>query len=63
MTGVSPERARGEYERVFAWLREVAARRASARVEVPGGLGVLNERFPAAHDHDFVLLWTPVNAK
>jgi RimJ/RimL family protein N-acetyltransferase len=59
----SAERLSQEYERAFAFLSNVATRRASAHREVVGGRGFLNTRFPAAHDHNFLLLWTPVDAE
>jgi ribosomal protein S18 acetylase RimI-like enzyme len=48
--------------RVLGWLRDVASDRAERRVAVPGGLGLLHSGFPDAHDHNRLLLWSPVDA-
>ncbi len=48
-------------ERVRQWLRQVARDRASRVVDVPGGIGVLHDHFPAAYDHNRLLLWSPAS--
>jgi ribosomal protein S18 acetylase RimI-like enzyme len=49
-------------DRVTEWLREVALARAGRTVGVPGGAGLLHDDFPAAHDHNRLLLWSAVDA-
>jgi GNAT superfamily N-acetyltransferase len=51
-----------ELARVLSWLRDVARDRAERRVDVPGGMALLHGRFPDAHDHNRLLLWSPVDA-
>lgn len=54
---------RPDPDRVVRWLRAVAVGRADRVVEVPGGLAVLHTRYPAAHDHNQLVLWEPVTAR
>lgn len=51
-----------DLDRALAWLRTVLTGRAQRVVEVPGGLGVLHGGYPAAHDHNQLLLWRDVDA-
>jgi ribosomal protein S18 acetylase RimI-like enzyme len=41
----------------------VASDRAERQVAVPGGTAVLHSEFPDAHDHNRLLLWSPVDAR
>jgi ribosomal protein S18 acetylase RimI-like enzyme len=58
----APEVPPPALDRVVGWLRETARRRADRVVDVPGGWGLLHTRYPAAHDHNLLLVWKPVDA-
>jgi ribosomal protein S18 acetylase RimI-like enzyme len=51
-----------DLDHIQRWLRDVAAARAEVTRAVPGGMAVLHSEFPLAHDHNRLLVWSPVDA-
>ncbi|MFE0150531.1 GNAT family N-acetyltransferase [Nonomuraea sp. NPDC059007] len=46
-----------ELARVHRFQRDFNLRKARRTIEVPGGVAVLNDRFPASHDDNKLIIW------